>query len=49
MLDRLEEVFCEVDNFCKKFEEQWKAYLIGRGENISALHAFEGRQHRNVG
>jgi Transposase DDE domain len=29
MLDRLTEVFCEVDDFCQAFEEQWKAYLIG--------------------
>lgn len=31
MLDRLVEVFCEVDDFCKAFEEQWKAYLISNG------------------
>jgi len=31
MFDRLEEIFCEVDDFCKAFEEQWDAYLIGRG------------------
>ena len=32
MLDRLVEVFCEVDDFCKAFEVQWKAHLIGSGE-----------------
>lgn len=31
MLDRLEEVFCEADDFCKAFEEQWEAHLIGSG------------------
>jgi len=31
MLDWLTEVFCEVDDFCQAFEEQWKAYLIGSG------------------
>jgi Transposase DDE domain len=31
MLDRLTEVFCEVDDFCQGFEEQWQAYLIGSG------------------
>jgi hypothetical protein len=31
MLDRLTEVFCEVDDFCQGFEEQWQAYLIGIG------------------
>ena len=29
MLDRLTEVFCEVDDFCQAFEEQWQPYLIG--------------------
>jgi hypothetical protein len=31
MFDRLEEIFCGVDDFCKAFEEQWDAYLIGCG------------------
>jgi hypothetical protein len=31
MLDRLVEVFCEVDDFCKAFEGQWKAHLIAGG------------------
>jgi hypothetical protein len=31
MLDRLVEVFCEVDDFCQAFFLQWKAYLIGSG------------------
>jgi hypothetical protein len=31
MLDRLVEIFCEVDDFCKAFEPQFKAYLIGDG------------------
>jgi Transposase DDE domain len=29
MLDRLTEVFCEVDDFCQAFDEQWQAYLLG--------------------
>ena len=32
MLDRLVEVFCEVDDFCKAFEVHWKAHMIGSGE-----------------
>ena len=31
MLERLTEVFCEVDDFCQAFEAQWQAYLIGIG------------------
>lgn len=31
MLDRLVETFCEVDDFCKAFEPQFEAYLIGNG------------------
>ena len=29
MLERLTEVFCEVDDFCKAFEAQWQTYLLG--------------------
>ena len=29
MLDRLVEVFCEVDDFCNAFQPQWEAHLIG--------------------
>src|SRR5690242_3589494 len=31
MLERLLETFCAVDDFCKAFLPQWKAYLIGHG------------------
>ncbi len=31
MLERLVEVFCEVDDFCKAFFPQWEAHLIGKG------------------
>jgi hypothetical protein len=31
MLDRIVEVFCEVDDFCKAFVPQWEAFLIGIG------------------
>src|SRR5215210_5950052 len=31
MLDRIVEVFCEVDDFCKAFVPQWEASLIGTG------------------
>jgi hypothetical protein len=31
MLDQLEEVFCAVDDFCKGFQPQWEAHLIGGG------------------
>ena len=31
MLDRLTEVFCEVDDFCQAFDAQWQSYLIGSG------------------
>jgi hypothetical protein len=30
MLDRLVEVFCEVDDFCKAFQSQWAAHQIAR-------------------
>jgi hypothetical protein len=32
MLDRLVEVFCEVDDFCKAFQPQWEVHLIGSRE-----------------
>src|SRR3954471_15771525 len=31
MLDRIVEVFCEVDDFCQAFLPQWEASLIGTG------------------
>src|ERR671921_472821 len=31
MLDRIVEVFCEVDDFCKAFVLQWEASLLGPG------------------
>ena len=31
MLDRIVEVFCEVDDFCKAFVPHWEASLIGTG------------------
>jgi hypothetical protein len=31
MLDRIVEVFCEVDDFCQAFVPQWEASLIGTG------------------
>jgi len=31
MLDRLTEVFCEVDDFCQAFEAQWQTSLLGSG------------------
>ena len=31
MLERLVEIFCAVDDFCKAFLPQWEAYLIGSG------------------
>ena len=31
MLDRIVEVFCEVDDFCKAFLPQWEASLLGPG------------------
>src|SRR6516162_8924774 len=31
MLERLTEVFCEVDDFCQAFETQWQSYLLGSG------------------
>ena len=29
MLDRIVEVFCEVDDFCQAFVPQWEASLLG--------------------
>src|SRR4051794_25823140 len=31
MLDRIVEVFCEVDDFCEAFVPQWEASLLGPG------------------
>jgi len=31
MLERLVEIFCAVDDFCKAFLPQWEAYLLGTG------------------
>src|SRR3954469_7103744 len=31
MLDRIVEVFCEVDDFCKAFLPHWEASLLGTG------------------
>jgi hypothetical protein len=31
MLDRIVEIFCEVDDFCQAFVPQWEASLIGTG------------------
>src|SRR3954465_8177680 len=31
MLDRIVEVFCEVDDFCQVFLPQWEASLLGTG------------------
>src|SRR3954462_5471491 len=31
MLDRIVEVFCEVDDFCQAFLPQWEAFLLGPG------------------
>jgi hypothetical protein len=31
MLDRIVEVFCEVNDFCQAFLPPWEAFLIGTG------------------
>jgi Transposase DDE domain len=31
MLDRLVEIFCEVDDFCKAFQDAFESHLIGHG------------------
>ena len=31
MLDRIVEVFCEVDDFCQAFVPHWEASLLGTG------------------
>ena len=31
MLDRLVEIFCEVDDFCKAFQDAFESHLIGKG------------------
>jgi hypothetical protein len=32
MLDRLVEVFCEVDDFCKTFQNKFESHMIGNGQ-----------------
>jgi hypothetical protein len=34
MLDRIVEVFCEVDDFCQAFVPQWEASLLGPGRAV---------------
>ena len=36
MLDRIVEVFCEVDDFCQAFLPQWEASLLGTGATRAA-------------
>jgi hypothetical protein len=31
MLDRLVEIFCEVEDFCKAFQDALKSHLLGHG------------------
>ena len=38
MLDRIVEVFCEVDDFCKAFLPQWEASLL---EAVRKLKPFK--------
>lgn len=35
MLDRLVEIFCQIDDFCKDFFPQWEAYMVSEGNNCS--------------
>src|SRR3954469_20945745 len=32
MWDRLVEVFCEVDDFCKTFQNKFESHMIGNGQ-----------------
>jgi hypothetical protein len=41
MLDRIVEVFCEVDDFCKAFVPQWEASLLGTGATRAAAGSVD--------
>jgi len=42
MFDRLEERFCEFDDFCKSIREQWEAMLLTDGTKSTGRHGPEG-------
>jgi hypothetical protein len=41
MFDRLEERFCEFDDFCKAIRKEWEAMLVTDGKP-STRHGPEG-------
>src|SRR3954449_7462432 len=41
MLDRIVEVFCEVDDFCQAFVPQWEPSLLGPGGPQPGLSTSE--------
>src|SRR3954465_15987466 len=45
MLDRIVEVFCEVDDFCQAFVPQWEASLLGPGATRAAAGSVDQRDH----
>jgi hypothetical protein len=42
MFDRLEERFCEFDDFCKAIRDQWEAMLLTDGTKPAGRHGPEG-------
>ena len=41
MLDRIVEVFCEVDDFCQAFLPQWEVSLLGTGGSAPRMSTSE--------
>jgi len=42
MFDRLEERFCEFDDFCKAIRKEWEAMLLTDGGKPSGRHGPDG-------
>jgi hypothetical protein len=49
MLDRIVEVFCEVDDFCQAFLPQWEASLLDTGGTVRWLRLSEQNFQRISG
>jgi hypothetical protein len=46
MMDRIVEVFCEVDDFCQAFVPQWEASLLGLGGPAPRAGLFSSRYEK---
>ncbi len=37
-MSSLEELFCQVDDFCQAFESKWKCQLLGNGLKLVTVN-----------